>query len=266
MGRMTRATRPTGFCATAIRLSWNGATLEAVETPGHAANHLCFALPEENALFSGDHAMAWSTSVIAPPDGSMTDYMASLEKLRRRNEAIFWPGHGGPVVDPQRYLRALIGHRRQREAAILARLERGAATIVENCRSRLCRARPKTHRRRKTLDPRAFGGSYRTRACCERRWRAGALSQNVGPLSPFSHRRAAFGERRTAMRFPRASNAAARKTDNAHRMHARRPALQTPRKPAFEIDLIRKRPASDAFRQPLALGWARVTAWSRQDD
>ena len=61
----------------------------------------------------------------------MTDYMASLEKLRRRDEAIFWPGHGGPVVDPQRYLRALIGHRRQREAAILARLERGAATIAE---------------------------------------------------------------------------------------------------------------------------------------
>jgi glyoxylase-like metal-dependent hydrolase (beta-lactamase superfamily II) len=75
--------------------------------------------------------MAWSTSVIAPPDGSMTDYMASLEKLRRRNEATFWPGHGGPVVDPPRYLRALIGHRRQREAAILARLERGAATIPQ---------------------------------------------------------------------------------------------------------------------------------------
>ena len=89
---------------------------------------------EENALFSGDHVMAWSTSVIAPPDGSMTDYMASLEKLRGRNEAIFWPGHGGPVVDPQRYLRALIGHRRQREAAILrgsSAAQRRFAQIVE---------------------------------------------------------------------------------------------------------------------------------------
>ena len=112
-------------------LSWSDVTLAAVETPGHASNHVCFAFPEENALFSGDHVMAWSTSVIAPPDGSMTDYMASLEKLRGRNEALFWPGHGGPVVDPQRYLRALIGHRRQREAAILARLERGAATIPQ---------------------------------------------------------------------------------------------------------------------------------------
>ena len=75
--------------------------------------------------------MAWSTSVVAPPDGSMADYMASLEKLRRRGEAIYWPGHGGPVSDPQRYVRALASHRRQREAAILVRLEAGDAEIAE---------------------------------------------------------------------------------------------------------------------------------------
>ena len=113
------------------RVAGGGFTLEAVATPGHAANHLSFALTEENALFSGDHVMAWSTSVIAPPDGSMRDYLASLEKVARRSEAIYWPGHGGPVRDPQRYARALISHRRQRETAILARLEAGEASVAE---------------------------------------------------------------------------------------------------------------------------------------
>jgi glyoxylase-like metal-dependent hydrolase (beta-lactamase superfamily II) len=87
------------------------------------------ALIEENALLSGDHVMAWSTSVVAPPDGSMRAYMASLDKLRGRTEAIYWPGHGGPVVEPQRYLRALIHHRRQREASILGVLGDGPQTI-----------------------------------------------------------------------------------------------------------------------------------------
>jgi glyoxylase-like metal-dependent hydrolase (beta-lactamase superfamily II) len=114
------------------RVAGRGFTLEAVATPGHAAGHLSFALTEENALFSGDHVMAWSTSVIAPPDGSMRDYLASLEKVARRGEAIYWPGHGGPVRgDPQRYVRALISHRRQREAAILARLEAGETSVAE---------------------------------------------------------------------------------------------------------------------------------------
>jgi glyoxylase-like metal-dependent hydrolase (beta-lactamase superfamily II) len=112
-------------------ISIRGLTLTAIETPGHASNHLAFACAQENALFSGDHVMAWSTSVVAPPDGNMTDYMASLEKLRGRPEAIYWPGHGGPVTEPQRYLRALVGHRRQREAAILARLETGAAALPD---------------------------------------------------------------------------------------------------------------------------------------
>lgn len=104
-------------------------SLVAVETPGHTANHVCFALAEEGALFTGDHVMAWATTVIAPPDGSMTDYMASVERLRARRDGIYWPGHGEPIRDPQRYLRALIHHRRAREAAILKRLESGNETI-----------------------------------------------------------------------------------------------------------------------------------------
>ena len=108
-----------------------GFALVAVATPGHTMNHLAFHLPEENALFSGDHVMAWSTSIVAPPDGSMSAYMASLDALRRRADAIYWPGHGGPVAEPQRYVRALLGHRRQREAGILARLAERAMTIPQ---------------------------------------------------------------------------------------------------------------------------------------
>ena len=106
-----------------------GWTLQAVATPGHTANHLAFALPEENTLFSADHVMAWSTTIVGPPDGSMTDFMASLEKLRSRGEHVYWPGHGGPVRDPQRYVRALIGHRKAREASILQRLAIGDRAI-----------------------------------------------------------------------------------------------------------------------------------------
>ncbi len=105
-------------------------TLETVETPGHTANHLAFALREDNALFSGDHVMAWSTSIVAPPDGSMGDYMDSLQKLGRRSEAVYWPGHGGPVREPARFVRALAHHRRQREASILGRVEKGDETVA----------------------------------------------------------------------------------------------------------------------------------------
>ena len=93
-----------------------GWRLKAIETPGHTANHLAFVLPEEETLFSGDHVMAWSTTIVAPPDGSMAAYMASIEKLRGRGERIYRPGHGGPVTEPQRFLRGLVQHRRQREA------------------------------------------------------------------------------------------------------------------------------------------------------
>lgn len=112
-------------------VSGPGWTLAAVETPGHTMNHLAFALPEAQALFSGDHVMAWSTTIVAPPDGAMQAYMASLDKLRGRTEATYWPGHGGPVREPARFLRGLAGHRRQREAAIRARLEAGDTRVAD---------------------------------------------------------------------------------------------------------------------------------------
>ncbi len=120
---------PDAVLADGERLQGHGFSIEALATPGHCSNHLCFALVGEGALFSGDHVMAWSTSVVAPPDGSMRAYMASLEKLRGRAETIYWPGHGGPVAEPQRYLRALIHHRRQREASILTALGDGPQSI-----------------------------------------------------------------------------------------------------------------------------------------
>ncbi|MBX9761294.1 MAG: MBL fold metallo-hydrolase [Beijerinckiaceae bacterium] len=110
-----------------------GFTLEAVHTPGHASNHLCFALTDEGTLFSGDHVMAWSTTVVAPPDGDMAAYMASLERLGARAEETYYPGHGAPAKSARRYVRGLATHRRQREAAILARIVVGdedIATIV----------------------------------------------------------------------------------------------------------------------------------------
>jgi glyoxylase-like metal-dependent hydrolase (beta-lactamase superfamily II) len=112
-------------------VSGPGWTLTAVDTPGHTANHVAFALAEEASLFSGDHVMAWSTSIVAPPDGSMAAYMASIEKLRGMEHRLYWPGHGGPVMEPQRLLRGLVQHRRQREAAILNRLSVGDERIAE---------------------------------------------------------------------------------------------------------------------------------------
>jgi len=108
-----------------------GFSLEAVLTPGHTANHMAFALKEEEALFSGDHVMAWSTSVIAPPDGNMADYFASLKKLLGREETVYWPGHGPERRQPQSFVKAFIAHRRMREAAILERIRAGDRTIPE---------------------------------------------------------------------------------------------------------------------------------------
>jgi glyoxylase-like metal-dependent hydrolase (beta-lactamase superfamily II) len=107
-----------------------GWTLEAVETPGHTMNHLAFALREEGTLFSGDHVMAWSTSIVAPPDGSMSAYMASLDLLKGRAETIYRPGHGGVVKEPNRFVRAMITHRRLREASILNRVREGDRSIA----------------------------------------------------------------------------------------------------------------------------------------
>jgi glyoxylase-like metal-dependent hydrolase (beta-lactamase superfamily II) len=106
-----------------------GWTIEAVATPGHTANHMAFAFKEADLLFSGDHVMAWSTPVVAPPDGAMSDYMASLQKLARRSEPVYLPGHGGAVRDAPRFVAHYIRHRQAREASILHRLAKGEADI-----------------------------------------------------------------------------------------------------------------------------------------
>ncbi|MDJ0932356.1 MBL fold metallo-hydrolase [Breoghania sp.] len=108
--------------------SWS---LETVETPGHTANHLAFALTQEGSLFSGDHVMAWSTSIVAPPDGTMADYMASLDRLMARAEQRYYPGHGGTVEEAQAYVAALKKRRQAREAAVLERIRAGDAHIPE---------------------------------------------------------------------------------------------------------------------------------------
>ncbi|KPF74727.1 MBL fold metallo-hydrolase [alpha proteobacterium AAP81b] len=108
-----------------------GWTLTAVATPGHTSNHLCFALAEEKALFTGDHVMGWSTTVVAPPDGDMAAYMASLAKLLERDDAVYHPTHGEAIAEPQRLVRGLITHRRQREGQIVRLLGEGARAIPE---------------------------------------------------------------------------------------------------------------------------------------
>ena len=103
-------------------VSGPGWTIEAVTTPGHTANHMAFAYKESNTLFSGDHVMAWSTPVVAPPDGAMGDYMNSLAKLSKRSEPVYWPGHGPAVRNAPRFVAAYILHRKAREASIVNRL------------------------------------------------------------------------------------------------------------------------------------------------
>ncbi|HTP91611.1 MAG TPA: MBL fold metallo-hydrolase [Xanthobacteraceae bacterium] len=110
-------------------ITGDGWTLEAVTTPGHTANHMAYAFKEANLLFSGDHVMAWSTTIVAPPDGAMSDYMASLHKLARRQEPIYLPGHGAPVREAPRFVQHCIEHRRGRETSILHRLGKGEADI-----------------------------------------------------------------------------------------------------------------------------------------
>jgi glyoxylase-like metal-dependent hydrolase (beta-lactamase superfamily II) len=111
------------------RITGEGWTIEAVATPGHTSNHLCYALIETGALFTGDHVMKWSTSVVSPPDGDMAAYMASLQKLYDRDDRIYYPAHGPAVDKPQQLVRGMIGHRRQREAQILRLLEKAPHEI-----------------------------------------------------------------------------------------------------------------------------------------
>ena len=110
---------PDKVLADGDRVSGPGWTLTAVATPGHTSNHLCFALEGTGALFTGDHVMGWSTTVVAPPDGDMADYMASLDKLRARGDRVYYPAHGPAVNNPRQLVRGMIGHRRQRERQIV---------------------------------------------------------------------------------------------------------------------------------------------------
>jgi len=107
----------------------DGWRIEAVATPGHTANHMCYALKDRNILFAGDHVMAWATSIVAPPDGAMSDYMASLHKLAKRSETLYLPGHGPAIKDAPRFVNYYILHRKAREASILHRLGKGETDI-----------------------------------------------------------------------------------------------------------------------------------------
>lgn len=131
-------------------LTGSGWTLEAITTPGHCANHLAFALHEDELLFSGDHVMGWATSIVAPPDGSMGDYVHSLEKLAQRSETLYLPGHGPAVNEAPAFVRDYLNHRHAREAAILRGLER-TSTIPELVRGIYI-----------GLDPRLFGAAALT--------------------------------------------------------------------------------------------------------
>jgi glyoxylase-like metal-dependent hydrolase (beta-lactamase superfamily II) len=126
-------------------LSGPGWTLEAVMTPGHTSNHVCFALKEENALFSGDHIMGWSTTVITPPDGDMGDYFASLEKVKARGFDTLWPTHGAPVREVGPFIDAYIAHRRAREAQILDALDAGFTSIKAMVPSLYAAVDPRLH-------------------------------------------------------------------------------------------------------------------------
>jgi glyoxylase-like metal-dependent hydrolase (beta-lactamase superfamily II) len=143
--------RPDRIFEDGERLSLGALTIEAVATPGHTSNHLCFALADEGVLFSGDHVMGWSTTVVSPPDGDMADYMMSLEKLLFRRESVYFPAHGDPIEDPQRHVRRLIGHRRQRASQVLRCLESGEDSVPQI-----------VGRIYKGLDPRLTGAAGRS--------------------------------------------------------------------------------------------------------
>ncbi len=123
-----------------------GWTVEAVHTPGHTSNHLCFALREENALFPGDHVMGWSTTVVSPPDGDMRAYMDSLQKLLGRAEAAYYPTHGAPIGEPAPYVAALLAHRHEREDQIMACLADGIGHIPDMVARMYADIDPRLHR------------------------------------------------------------------------------------------------------------------------
>lgn len=129
-------------------LSGDGWTLQAVATPGHTSNHLCYAVEESGAMFTGDHVMAWSTSVIVPPDGNMSDYMDSLQKIYDRDDKVYYPAHGKKVDKPRQLVRGMMGHRKQRERQIMNLLETEPMKIIDMV--------PRMY---KGLDPRLTGAA-----------------------------------------------------------------------------------------------------------
>jgi glyoxylase-like metal-dependent hydrolase (beta-lactamase superfamily II) len=112
-------------------ISGAGWTMEAIPTPGHTSNHICYALAEENICFTGDHIMGWSTTVVTPPDGNMGDYLASLDTIQRRNFTTLWPTHGPPITEPRPFIDAYRAHRMARERQILGQLAAGETRIVD---------------------------------------------------------------------------------------------------------------------------------------
>lgn len=123
-----------------------GVTMTAVHTPGHTSNHTCFALAEEHALFTGDHVMGWSTTVVSPPDGNMAAYIDSLRRVAGRNDAVLWPTHGPPRDDAEVYVTALIEHRLERERGVLDTVRTGRATIPEIVEVLYADVRPELHK------------------------------------------------------------------------------------------------------------------------
>ena len=126
-----KAVRPDIVLRDRSAIAGDGWKLEALFTPGHMPDHLCFALDGTGIVFSGDHVMAWNTSVVAPPDGNMGDYLASLDRMRGRGDTLYLPGHGGKLADPERMVRGYLIHRRMREDAILATITEQARSIAE---------------------------------------------------------------------------------------------------------------------------------------
>ncbi len=136
---------PDRILADGESVSGPGWTLTALHTPGHTSNHLCYALREEKALFTGDHVMGWSTSVVSPPDGDMTDYIASLRLLLDRDDALYYPTHGDAVTEPQRLARGMLAHRKQREGQILRLLAGGAQPIPAMVETMYASIDPRLH-------------------------------------------------------------------------------------------------------------------------
>jgi glyoxylase-like metal-dependent hydrolase (beta-lactamase superfamily II) len=123
-----------------------GLRLVAVHTPGHTSNHMCFAYDEESALFTGDHVMGWSTTVVSPPDGDMAAYVASLRTVAERHDRVLWPTHGPPRYDAATYVSALLDHRLERERQVLEQVRQGVGTITEMVAVLYADVRPELHK------------------------------------------------------------------------------------------------------------------------